>query len=243
MSGHSHFSTIKRKKEATDKKRGQIFSKLAKVISIAAKKGSDPNANPSLRLAIETAKKFNMPKENVERAIRRGTGQDASENLEEFVFEAYGPGGLAIIIEGITDNKNRALGEIRQILSQNKGKLAGEGSVRWLFERKGSIEIELASQKDELKDKEKFELLGIEAGAEDIYLSEETLYLYCKPENLEDLKKNLEAKEAKIENTSLGWVAKETIEISLEDKNACEKLFEELDDNEAVQDVYSNLKL
>src|SRR4030042_3986903 len=137
MSGHSHFKSIKHQKGIADAKKGKAFSKIGRLISIAAKeKGGNPETNPKLRLAMEQARAVNMPKDNVERAIQRGIGEAAGEKLEEVVFEAYGPGGIAIIIEGITDNKNRALGEIKQILIQNGGKLAGEGSVRWLFERK-----------------------------------------------------------------------------------------------------------
>lgn len=136
MSGHSHAKTVKRIKEASDKKRGQIFSKLARLISIAVREGGDnPDSNPKLRAAIETARSCNMPKGNIERAILRGSGKLSGEKLEEVLFEAYGPGGIAIIIEGITDNKNRALSEIKQTLNKHGGKLVGEGGVRWMFER------------------------------------------------------------------------------------------------------------
>jgi len=142
MSGHSHAKTIKHQKNITDQKRGQMFSKMARVISVAVKEGGpNPETNTKLRAAVEEAKKINMPKENVERAIKQATGGAEGTNLEEVVFEAYGPEGTAVIIEGITDNKNRTLGEIKQTLSQNSGKLAGEGSVRWMFERKGCITI------------------------------------------------------------------------------------------------------
>lgn len=183
MSGHSHAKTIKRDKEASDKKRGQAFSKIARLISVAAKeRGPNPETNPKLRIAIETARSVNMPKDNIDRAIKRGTGEDVSAgNLEEVIFEAYGPGGIAVIIEGITDNKNRTLGEIKQILNQHGAKMVGEGGVRWMFERK-------------LK-----------------------------------------------EPGSLEWEAKQKIELSARDKESCEKLFEVLDENEAVQKICSNL--
>lgn len=183
MSGHSHAKTIKHQKELTDQKRGQAFSKMARLISVAVKEGGpNPEINSKLRMAIEMAKKLNMPRENVERAISRGSGAAAGEELEEVLFEAYGPGGIAIIIEGITDNKNRTLGEVKQILNQNGGKLVGEGGVKWLFERK-------------IK-----------------------------------------------ESGSLEWVPKQEIEISEKDRDACQKLFELLDENEAVQEIYSNIK-
>lgn len=139
MSGHSHASNIKRKKDAEDAKRGKTFSKVSRLITIAAKeKGGDPNANPRLRQAIEDAKKVNMPKDKIEAAVKKGSGESGGDDIEEFVYEAYGPAGVAILIVGITDNKNRSLGEIKQILNQNQGKLAEKGSVQFLFENSGN---------------------------------------------------------------------------------------------------------
>lgn len=178
MSGHSHFSTIKHKKAITDSRRGKIFSRLAKIISIAAKKGGDPDMNPSLRLAIEKARQANMPNDNVQRAIRRGTGEDKSAILEEITYEAYGPNGTPLIIETITDNKNRTVSEIKHILSNHNGKLADTGSVKYMFE-----------------------------------------------------KKNEE------------WIPKYSIDIDENLKNKLTKLFEELDENEDVKDIYSNINL
>lgn len=243
MSGHSHWSKIKHQKGAADVKKGQIFSKMTKLLSVAAREGGDPITNSKLRLAIERAKAINLPKENIERAIKRGTGNLEGEEFVEVLFEAYGPGKIAIIIEGITDNKNRALGEIKQILSQNKGKLADEGSVRWLFERKGVIIVNLESQTEPLQNKEKLELKAIEAGAEDIYWHDQLLGVYTKIEDLESVKKNLEKVKIKIDTASLDWVAKDMIEIDEKDKQDAEKLFEALDENEAVQEIYSNIKL
>lgn len=236
MSGHSHSKKIKHAKELTDAKRGQIFSKLARAISITAKENDNPETNPKLRQVLEEAKKFALPKENIERAMKKGTGELAGEKLEEVIFEAYGPGGIAIIIEGITGNKNRALGEIKQILNQYNGKLAGEGSVRWLFERKGALIVD-----GKQKPKDELELEAIEAGAEDIYWHDDILDIYTKPEELEKVKNNLEKKEVKIDSSSLDWVAKETIEVK--EKETCQKLFEALDESDSVQDIYSNLKL
>jgi len=244
MSGHSHFSKIKHKKAITDAKRGKVFSKLAREISVAAReKGGNPETNPKLRLVIEKVKQWNLPKENIERAIKRGTGELAGEKLEEILFEAYGPGGIAIIIEGITDNKNRALGGVKQILNQHNGKLASEGSVRWLFERRGAIVIDWESQAENLKDKEELELKAIEAGAENIYWHNNLLDVYTKIENLEKVKESLEKEGIKIESVSLDWVAKEMIEVNEKQKQACEKLFESLDESDAVQEIYSNLKV
>jgi YebC/PmpR family DNA-binding regulatory protein len=232
MSGHSHAKTIKHQKDITDKKRGQAFSKMARVISVAVKEGG---ANP------ETNAKLHMPKENVERAIARGAGPSEGEKLEEVSFEAYGPGGVAVIIDGITDNKNRTLGEVKQILNQNNGKLVGEGAVRWMFERKGAIVISLKSQNLNLKTDE-LELMAIEAGAEDIYRHDDSIDVYTKQEELEKVRKALEDRGVKIESASLDWVAKELTDVNERDGEACQKLFDALDDNDAVQDIYSNLK-
>jgi YebC/PmpR family DNA-binding regulatory protein len=241
MSGHSHFKTIKAQKGIADAKKGKVFSKIARLITIAAKDGKDPATNPKLRLAIEQAKKANLPKENVERAIKKGTGELAGEKLEEVVFEGFGPGNIAIIVEAITDNKNRTLGEIKQLLNQNGGKLGSEGSVRWMFDRKGVIVINIKNQILNIKNDE-LELSAIEAGAEDVYWHNGLLDIYTKPEDLEKVKNNLENKQIKIDSASLGWLEKETVEVEEKEKESCQKLFEALDENEAVQDIYSNLK-
>jgi YebC/PmpR family DNA-binding regulatory protein len=243
MSGHSHFSTIKHKKEASDAKRSKMFSKLSRQITIAAgEKGGDPETNPSLRLAVEQAKKLNMPKENVERAIKKGTGELEGEILEHFSFEAYGPGGTALIIEGITDNKKRTLSEIKQILASKKGKLVSEGSVRWMFEKKGCLVLREESQKEELKAKEKLEMAAIESGADDIEWEEESFFVYTKPEELDKTKKLLEEKGAEIESAYLDWVPKERIKIDSEAEKEYQNLFESLDENDSVQDVFSNFE-
>jgi len=241
MSGHSHSKTIKHAKELTDKKRGQMFSKMARLISVAVKEGG-PNleTNSKLRLAFEMAKEINMPKENVERAIQRGTGGASEEKLDLVLFEAYGPGGIAIIIEGITDNKNRTLGEIKQLLSQHNGKLSGEGSVKWMFERKGVLILNPVSQ--ESQNKEALELILIEAGAEDIKQRGNVLEVYTKPEELERVRTRIEEKSLKVESASLEWVPKEEITLNEQDKTASQKLFEALDENDDVQGIYSNLK-
>ena len=241
MSGHSHAKTIKHDKEISDKKRGALFSKIARMISVAAReKGGDPKINYSLRMAIDKAREINMPQENVERAIKRGTGEtEGGSQLAEVVFEAYGPGGVAIIIEGITDNKNRALGGIKQILNQNGGKLVGEGAVKWMFERKGVIIINI---KDLVVNKEDLEMRAIEAGAEDIYWHNDVLDVYTKTDDLEQVKNNLEDKGIKIKSAGLDLVAKEVVGVSGKEMEECQKLFEALDENDDVQEIYSNLK-
>lgn len=243
MSGHSHFKSVKYKKEVSAAKRSQAFSKLAREIEIAAREGKDPDFNPKLRVAIEKAKDLRLPTENIERAIKRGTGELKAERLEEVIFEAYGPAGIAIIVEGITDNKNRTLGEIKQVLNQNGGKLVGEGAVKWMFERKGCLIVDLKLQVGDLKNKEKLELLAIEAGALDLYWHDDILDVYTKIEDLEKVKKNLEEKGIKIDSTSLDWVAKEEIKLDEKQKETCQKLFEALDELDSVQEIYSNLKI
>ncbi|OGZ67517.1 MAG: transcriptional regulator [Candidatus Staskawiczbacteria bacterium RIFCSPHIGHO2_02_FULL_34_10] len=238
MSGHSHFKTVAATKNANDAKRGKLFSKLARVITIVVKEGGpDPLINTKLKTAIEQTKKFNMPKENIERAIKKGTGELVGENLEEVSFEGLGPGGVAIIMDGITDNKNRTLGEIKGILSQYNGKMAGEGAIKWMFKRKGFIVIN-----PETKLKEELELIVIEVGADDVKWRENMLCVYTKPEDLEIIKKILEEKGLIIESSSLDWVAKEEVIIDEKDKEKSQKLFEALDENDAIQDIYSNLK-
>lgn len=235
MSGHSHAKTIKHEKNLTDQKRGQVFSKMARVISVAVKEGGiNPETNYKLRIAIEQAKEFNMPKENVERAVKRGGGEGEGEKLEEVVFEAYGPGGIAIIIEGITDNKNRALGEIKQALNQFGGKLVGEGGVRWMFDKKGVIII---------NPKEDLEMAAIEAGAQDIKQRDNILEIYTKAEELEQVKKSLEEKGIQTGEASLEWVPKEEVAIDEKNKETCQKLFDALDELESVQEIYSDLKI
>lgn len=243
MSGHSHAKTIKHEKNITDQKRGQVFSKLARVIAIAVKEGG-PNqeTNYKLRIAIGLAKEANMPKENVDRAIKRGSGEGGEERLEEIIFEAYGPGGVAVIISGITDNKNRALGEIKQTLNQYGGKMVGEGGVRWMFDRKGTITINPSDQPSP-KSKEELELLAIEVGAQDFYWHEGLIDLYGQPEELETIRKNLEQKGIKIDSSSLDWVPKEEVAVDEKTKESCQKLFDALDELESVQDIFSNLKM
>ena len=244
MSGHSHAKTIKHQKNLTDQKRGQLFSKMARVISVAVKGGGpNPEINSKLKMAVEEAKRVNMPKENVDRAIQRASGGDSAEILEEISYEAYGPGGIALIIEGITDNKNKALGEVKQILNQNGGKFVGEGAVKWMFERKGCISLDASAQPETLQNKDGLEMLAIESGAEDTkWQEDENLDIYTKIENLESTKQALEKQGLKIESASLDWVPKEDILVDEKQKEAGQKLFDALDESDAVQNIYSNLK-
>ena len=240
MSGHSHAKTVKRTKDANAAIKGKIFSKLARLITLAAREGGALEFNAKLKQAVDEAKKFNMPKDNVEKAITRGTGElYDGQVLEEISYEAFGPSGIALIIEGITDNKNRALSEIKQILTKYNGKLANEGSVRWLFEKKGIVTLASAP-------KEELEMLAIEAGAEDLSWYQEDnehyLEIRCKVENLEQVKKVLISQNIEIESASLGWVAKEEVGVEPKDAEICQKMFEELYENDNVQNIYSNLR-
>lgn len=243
MSGHSHAKTIKHQKNLTDQKRGQLFSKMARVISISVKEGGpNPETNSKLQAIIEDAKSKNMPRENIERAIQNAVGGGAEENLEEVSYEAYGPGGIAVIIEGITDNTNRTLGEIKQILNQHGGKLVGEGAVRWMFDRKGYIVIDPKTQPENFQNKESLEMAAIEAGADDIRWEEDILEIYTGTANLSETKKKIEAQGIKPESSAFGWIPKEEAVISDNEKQSCQKLFDALDENDAVQNVSSNLK-
>lgn len=242
MSGHSHAKTVMATKTANNAKKGKIYSKYGRLITIAVKEGGgsgDPTKNSKLKASIEQAKAMDMPKENIERAIKRGTGELAGEALESVSFEGFGPGGIALIIDGITDNTNRAIGEIKTILNQNNGKITGEGAVRWMFDRKGDIII---NNEQKAINKDEFELTAIDAGADDIRWAEAEIYVYTKPEELEKVKKTLGEKGYKIESASLGWVAKEEVELSEKDKEQARRLFEALDENDAVNDIYSNIK-
>lgn len=243
MSGHSKWTQIKHKKGTADQKRGNLFTKLGNAITVAARQaGGDVEVNFSLRLAVDKAKAFNMPKENIERAIKRGTGELAGEKLEEVTYEGFGPGKVALVIECLTPNKNRTVSEIKHILEKQGGTLAGPGAVRWMFEKRGVITI---NKKQLTINKDEVELKLIDAGADDIEEGEEEIVLYAKSENLQKVKENLE-KEAEgwdieINSAGLELVAKEKIEVTDEINEKLEKLFEELDEHQEVSSYYTNL--
>jgi len=241
MSGHSHAKTVAHVKEMAAAKRGAAFSKFGRLITIAAKEGGDPTVNAKLKAVIEQAKSVNMPKENIERAIKKGTGELAGENLEEVSYEAFGPGGIALIIEGITDNTNRTLTEVKVILNQNNGKMAGEGAVRWMFDRKGIIIVPSEGTRAQAE-KDELEMLAIECGADDISWVDDILEIHTKPEDLNSVQKALEEKQIKIDSASFGFIAKEEVAVSEREKEQAEKLFEILEDNDAITSVSSNMK-
>lgn len=239
MSGHSKWSQIKHKKGVADQKKAKVFSKLARVITIAAKtKGQDPSLNPQLRSAIEKAQEMNMPKDNIERAIEKAQNQNA-QNIEETILEAYGPEGIAVLIKTITDNKNRTIQEVRSVLNEYGGKMAQEGSVKWLFNYFGAITVD-----EKNISQEEIELNAIEAGAQDIIQKENTTIILTKPEDLDVIKKKLIEKKINIISSELEYIAKNYIELN--NQNSVEKIagfFDSLDENEDVQEIYSNIKL
>lgn len=242
MSGHSHAKTVKRVKDANDAAKGKIFSKLARVIVLAAKEGGNPEFNAKLKGAIDEAKKFNMPKDNIERAIKKGTGELEGEKLEPILVEILGPSGIGVLVEGITDNKNRSMSEIKQISQKRNCKIASEGSVKWQFNQTGILETATI----EASRKEEAEMLAIESGALDLVWQEDESQSYLKittkPDELAVVKKALEEKGLTIESANLGWSAKEKVEASQGDRETLEKLFNDLDENDSVQAIYSNLK-
>ena len=237
MSGHSKWSTIKHKKAATDKKRGDTFSKMARLITIAARAGGgDLETNYTLRSVVDKARSVNMPKDNIERAIKKGTGELAGEQLEELLMEAYGPGGAALLVEVVTDNRNRSAGDIRHILSQHNGKLATAGSVQWLFERQGVLQLDSAG----IADRDEFELAVIDAGATDIAWEEGRVLMYTTPEQLQPLQKAVAQLTPAPSEASLEWYAKDTVALDEKTQEQLERLFEALDDHDDVQGVYTN---
>lgn len=239
MSGHNKWSQIKHRKALTDAKKGKVFSKMARLITIASRaKGKDPLSNPTLRTLTDKARSLNMPIDNVERAIAKGAGELEGTQIEEFLLEAYGPGGSALLVEGTTDNRNRTISELKFLLSEHNGKPANPGSVVYLFERLGLIVAKASpAKKDEL------ELLAIDAGAQDIKQPDnETVEIYTKPDELDKIKKILEENNVKIDDASLLWLAKnETAVADPKDKERLGKLFEALDEHDDVNEVYTNI--
>ena len=240
MSGHSKWSKIKRQKGVADVKKGKIFSQLSKVVTLMAKNGGgDVSMNPALKLAVEKAKQANMPLDNIDKAIKKGTGELEGGVIEEVLYEAYGPEGIALIIEGTTDNTNRTVAEIKHILSKNNGRLGEVGSVKWMFDRFGYIEID---KKGLQTNEEETEMFIIDSGAEDLKIFDDIIVVYTKPENLYKVKEGLEKNNIKISDTGFEWKAKNAIKIEDEKVNRqIEKLFEVLNEQEDVGEVFSNL--
>ena len=236
MSGHSKWATTRRKKAVIDAKRGKMFTKLIKEITIAAREGGgDPEGNPRLRLAVDNAKAANMPQDNIERAIKKATGELEGHTYHELTYEGYGPNGIAIMVEVATDNKNRTVAEVRHLFSKGGGSLGENGSVAWMFDRKGII---LLPQKEHTED-EIMEII-LEDGAEDLHVEEDYFEVQTPLEAFEPVRKALVNKSIEIENASLQWIAKNAVSVEGEDAEKIMKLIESLEDSDDVQNVYSN---
>jgi YebC/PmpR family DNA-binding regulatory protein len=241
VSGHSKWSTIKHKKGAADAKRGQLFTKLSKALIVAAKEGgADPNANLSLQNAIEKAKSYSMPKDTIERAIARGAGTDAdAAAYETIVYEGYGPDGVAVLVEALTDNRNRTASDVRHLFTKNGGNLGTTGAVAWLFERRGIVLVDAAGV-----DEDELTLAAAEGGAEDVELDGSMFVVSSAPEDLAAVRQAIEAAGIGVESAELSMVPKTTVEV-VEEPSAKKliRLIEALEENDDVQGVYANFDI
>ncbi len=239
MSGHSKWASIKHKKGAADAKRGRLFTKFMKEITVAAKaSGGDPDMNPRLRTAMQRAQDANMSKDNIEKAIKKGTGELPGVTYEELAFEGYGPGGVAIIVDALTDNKNRAAAEIRNIFAKRNGNMAGSGSVAWIFSAKGYILL----NKDQISEEELFSI-SVDVGAEDIKTGDKNYELFCDPKDFENLKAALTAKNLTWETAELTKIPNSTIKVTGNDAKQLLALIEALEDHEDAQKVHANFDI
>ncbi|HEC69492.1 MAG TPA: YebC/PmpR family DNA-binding transcriptional regulator [Candidatus Omnitrophica bacterium] len=239
MSGHSKWAGIKHKKAAQDAKRGKLFTKLIREITVAAREGGgNPDTNPRLRTAIDRAKDANMPLDNIEKAIKRGIGELPGVTYESCMFEGYGPGGVAIIVEALTDNKNRTSAEIRNIFSKKGGNLAGSGSVAWIFNKKGYILI----NKETISEEEIFNLT-IEAGAEDIKTEGNNYEIITDPKDFENVKQALKSKEIKWELAELTMIPTSSVKLEGQQAKQLLSLIEALEEHDDVQKVYANFDI
>ena len=236
MSGHSKWSTIKHKKGAADKKRAKVFTKLIKEITVAARMGGgDPGANPRLRRAIDSAKTQNMPKDNVGRAIKKGTGDMDGVNYEEILYEGYGPGGVAVMVECLTDNKNRTIADVRYIFNKAGGNVGTDGCVAWMFDKKGVITIS-----KEHADEETLMEVALEAGAEDIKDEGETFDVLTAPEDFDAVKDAIDGAQIPCEVAEISMVPQNTTAVSGKEAEQMVRFMEALDDNDDVQNFYTN---
>lgn len=237
MAGHSKFANIKHRKAAVDAKRGKVWTKLSKAITVAAKMGGgDSDANPRLRLAISDAKAVSMPKDNIERAVKKGTGELESDNLEEIIYEGYGPGGVAVMADALTDNRNRTAPELRKVFELNGGSLGSTNCVAYMFERKGVFLV--ATNK---VSEEQIMELALEAGADDIERSDDVWEIVSSPEAYSDVAAALEAAEIAVESQELTRISQHSAEVEdLDTARKVLKLMEALDDHDDIQNVSSN---
>lgn len=240
MSGHSKWATTKRAKALVDAKRGAAFTKLSNLLSIAARKGGDPDTNFQLRLAIDRARAVNMPKDNIERAIRRGTGEDGGGPLEELVYEGIGPAQAQFIVQVLTDSRNRTAATIRHTFAKHGGAL---GSVMWNFEQKGVLMVSKETWGKSGLNFDDFLLEGIDAGIDDAILEDEGVVIYTKPEAFAKVKDWLEGKNLPTESAAIEYVAKEKLEVSDEDRGKLESFIEALEADDDVSDYYTNAEL
>ena len=238
MSGHNKWSTIKHKKGAADAKRGKVFTKLIKEITVAAKiGGGDPDGNPRLRAAIDKAKSENMPKENIERAIKKGTGELEGVNYDEITYEGYGPGGVAVLVEVMTDNRNRTVSEVRSIFTKCNGNMGESGCVAWMFDKKGLIIYPKTTDFDQL-----FEV-ALEAGAEDVSDQEEQFEVITDQGNFIEVRESLEKAGFKHESADITMIPQTMIKLEGKQAEGMLKLMDRLEDNDDVQNVYANFDI
>jgi YebC/PmpR family DNA-binding regulatory protein len=239
VSGHNKWSTIKHKKGAADAKRGKLFSRLIKEIAVAAREGGgDVEGNPRLRTAVATAKAANMPKDNIERAIKRGTGEIAGATYEEFSYEGYAPGGAAVLVQVLTDNKNRAASEVRHAFSKYGGSLGEPGSVAWIFSQKGVITFD-----PEKADEDEVMETALDAGAEDVNTDESAIEVIAAPSDIETVKTAFDEKGLAYENAEVMMVPSTLLELDVKTAPSTMKLMEALDDLDDVQKVWSNFDI
>jgi YebC/PmpR family DNA-binding regulatory protein len=239
MSGHSKWHTIKHKKGAADAKRGKIFTRLIKELTVAARGGGgDPDMNPRLRTIVAEAKANNMPRENIERAIRRGTGEEPGVSYEEIMYEGYGPGGVALMIQTLTDNKNRTVGEIRHLLAKYNGNLAAENSVAWLFSRKGQVVVE----KNKV-DEEKLLSAALDAGADDMNDDGSAWEVVCSPESFEAVREAVKALGVEPAGAEIAMIPQNYVKLTGKDAQQMLRLFEAVDDHDDVQHVWANFDI
>lgn len=239
MSGHSKWHTIKHKKGAADAKRGKLFTNLIKEITVAARAGGgDPDANARLRKAITDSKAANMPNDTIDRAIKRGTGEIEGVNYDEITYEGYGPGGVAILIESMTDNRNRTVAELRHLLSKNGGNLGEAGSVAWMFDKKGYIVVEkTAKSEDELMD------IVLEAGADDMQDEGDVFEIFTTPENYETVAEALKSAGVETQVSELSRVPQTYIKLEGDEAQKMLKLYDAIDDHDDVQKLYANFDI
>ncbi|MFL6199612.1 MAG: YebC/PmpR family DNA-binding transcriptional regulator [Thermoanaerobaculia bacterium] len=239
MSGHSKWSTIKHKKAATDARRGKLFSKILKEITVAARMGGgDPKGNPRLRTALLEARSNSVPGDNIDRAIKKGTGELEGETYEEVIYEGYGTGGVAVLVEAATDNRNRTTAEVRHLFTRHGGSLAEAGSVAWMFKRRGWFSVEQKGMTEE-----QLMELALELGVDDFSSEEDRYELYTAPEDFNTVQEALEARNVPLAAKELAMIPQTTVEVPADRINQVLRLLEALDDHEDVQKVWANVDI